>query len=392
MIDESPPDDTPVDDDEPTPRRRATRPARPPFAIGPSTVSAGRKLETELPVARMITGSPLSIPVKVLHGARPGPTVWLNAAIHGDELNGVEIIRRVLALLDPRRLSGTLVAVPVVNVPGFMNGSRYLPDRRDLNRSFPGSHRGSLASRIAKLFTDEIVARCEVGIDLHTGSDHRTNLPQVRADLDDEATADLARAFAPPVLMHASTRDGSLRQVAADLGVSVLLYEAGEAWRFDERSIRTGVSGIVRVLDQLDMVPDDIRDHLRRDEARADGRGPIESRRSRWVRARRTGLAQLQVELGDHVERGEMLGRIHDTFGHRLSRIMAPTSGTVVGLNLDPVVNQGDAVAHIAEHANVDDDAGSDSGADSDSDWLDDDPDRADADDPSAGDPEDGGR
>ncbi len=325
-------------------------PVREPFTIGAASVAPGKRLETELPVARMITGSPLSIPVLVLHGARPGPTVWLNAAIHGDELNGVEIIRRVLGLLDAKRLAGTVMAVPVVNIPGFMNGDRYLPDRRDLNRSFPGSHRGSLASRIAKLFTEEIVARCEVGIDLHTGSDHRTNLPQVRADLDDPTTADLAAAFGPPVLMHASTRDGSLRQVGADVGVSVLLYEAGEAWRFDEHSIRVGVTGIIRVLAKLDMVPDDIQDHLRRSQTRWEDSGaPIVSRRSRWVRARRTGLAQLQVALGDHVDRGEVLGRIHDTFGHRLSRIMAPTSGVIVGLNLDPVVNQGDAVIHIAE-------------------------------------------
>ena len=333
--------------DRPSRKRRSKGPTVPPFTIGSATVAAGRKLEVELPVARMITGSPLSIPVKVLHGARPGPTVWLSGAIHGDELNGVEVIRRVLGLLDPRRLSGSILAVPVVNVPGFINGSRYLPDRRDLNRSFPGSHRGSLASRIAKLFTEEIVSRCEVGIDLHTGSDHRTNLPQIRADLDDSTTAELARAFAAPVLIHASTRDGSLRQVAADAGVSVLLYEAGEAWRFDETSIRTGVSGIIRVLAQLDMVPDDIKDHLRRDEAEAQA--AVVSRDSRWVRARRTGLAQLQVELGERVDRGEVLGRIHDTFGHRLSRIMASTAGIVVGLNLDPMVNQGDAVVHIAE-------------------------------------------
>lgn len=324
---------------------------RQPFTIGSASVSPGRRLETELPVARMITGSPLSIPVLVLHGAAPGPTVWINAAIHGDELNGVEIIRRVLGLLDPRRLAGTVMAVPVVNIPGFMNGDRYLPDRRDLNRSFPGSHRGSLASRIAKLFTEEIVARCEVGIDLHTGSDHRTNLPQVRADLDDPTTTDLAMAFGPPALIHASTRDGSLRQIGADAGVSVLLYEGGEAWRFDEHSIRVGVTGIIRVLAKLDMVPDDIQDHLRRDAGSAEPVTPIVSRRSRWVRARRTGLAQLQVDLGDEVDRGEVLGRIHDTFGHRLSRIISPTNGVVVGLNLDPVVNQGDAVVHIAEPA-----------------------------------------
>ena len=337
-------------------RRRTERPGREPFDIGSISVPAGRKVETELPVARMITGSPLSIPVLVLHGSSPGPTVWISAAVHGDELNGVEIIRRVLGLLDARRLAGTVLAVPVVNVPGFMNGNRYLPDRRDLNRSFPGSTRGSLASRLAHLFTAEIASRCEVGIDLHTGSDHRTNLPQIRADLDDGPTFDLARAFAPPILIHSSLRDGSLRQTACDLGVSVLLYEAGEAWRFDERCIRVGVSGVMRVLAHLDMLPSDLDDELD-----GDGNGsaePLVSRRSRWVRARRTGLTQINAELGERVTRGEIIGRIHDTFGHRLSRVSASLSGVVVGLNLDPVVNQGDAIVHLAEIEEPDGDDG----------------------------------
>jgi uncharacterized protein len=348
------PSTTPASTAPPSGRRvrRTPRPApRQPFTLGSISVPPGRKVETELPVARMITGSPLSIPVLVLHGTSPGPTVWLNAAIHGDELNGIEIIRRVLALLDARRLAGTVLAVPVVNIPGFMNKDRYLPDRRDLNRSFPGSARGSMAARIAHLFATEIAGRCEVGVDIHTGSGHRTNLPQVRADLDDSVTADLARAFAPPVMIHSATRDGSLRQIGADLGASVLLYEGGEAWRFDERAIRVGVSGIMRVLAQLDMVPEAVRHHLEREDAGTGQDGPIVSRRSRWVRARRTGLAHIHVELGESVVQGEVIGRIHDTFGHRLSRISAATSGVVIGMNLDPVVNQGDAVVHIAEVA-----------------------------------------
>ena len=327
--------------------RKAARPA---FRIGSIGVPPGRKVETELPVARLITGSPLSIPVMVLHGATEGPTIWINAAVHGDEINGVEIIRRVLGLLDPRTLRGTVLAVPVVNVPGFMNGDRYLPDRRDLNRSFPGSPRGSLASRIAHLFTEEITSRCQVGIDLHTGSDHRTNLPQIRADMDDPTTRNLAMAFAPPVVMHASTRDGSLRRSGVDLGVSVLLYEAGEAWRFDQESIRTGVAGVMRILAELSMLPPSTESGLERRPG-PDGAGtePVICRRSRWVRARRTGIAQLDVELGRWIEQGEVIGRIHDSFGHRLSRITASTDGLVIGLNLDPIVNQGDAVVHIAE-------------------------------------------
>ncbi len=330
---------------------------RQPFSLGSAVVAAGRRGEAELPVAKMITGSPLSIPVLVLHGANDGPTVWINAAIHGDELNGVEIIRRVLELLDPRRMSGTVLAVPVVNLPGFMNGSRYLPDRRDLNRSFPGSPRGSLASRIAHLFTTEIVARSTVGIDLHTGSDHRSNLPQVRADLDDAETMKLATAFGAPVMIHAPNRSGSLRQTGTERGATVLLYEGGEAWRFDERSIRTGVGGVMRVLAELDIAAgptDDQAGNGGPSRFMSEAEQTMVSRSTRWIRARRTGIAQLQIDLGATVERGEVIGLIHDSYGHRLSRIIASTSGTVVGVNLDPIVNQGDAMIHLAEPTRTD--------------------------------------
>jgi predicted deacylase len=289
----------------------------------------------------MITGSPLSMPLIVLHGRSDGPTMWINAAIHGDELNGVEIIRQVLERLDHRTLRGTLVAVPVVNVPGFMNRDRYLPDRRDLNRSFPGSTRGSLASQIAAIFTDEIVTRCSVGIDLHTGSDQRTNLPQIRADLDDPVSHDLARAFAPPVALHAPNRSGSLRQVAGELGATVLLFEGGEAGRFDDRSIAIGVEGVLRVMHRLGMI-DEQAD-------RPPAGDVVWCLRSRWARAGKTGIAHLEVALGQTVAKGQVIGRVHDSFGRRLSRIKAGTDGVVIGLNLDPIVNQGDAIAHIAQ-------------------------------------------
>ena len=166
---------------------------------------------------------------------------------------GVEVVRQVMAGLDPKTFRGTLVAVPIVNVLGFMTGDRYLPDRRDLNRSFPGSARGSLASRIAHLFMREIVAGCEVGIDLHTGSDRRSNLPQVRADLDDPGTRELAAAFGAPVMLHARIRDGSLRHAAREQGAKVLLYEAGEPLRFDDYAVEAGVIGVRRVLAALGM-------------------------------------------------------------------------------------------------------------------------------------------
>src|SRR5690606_22188097 len=197
------------------------------------------------------------LPVHVLHGREEGPTVWMNAAIHGDELVGVEVIRRVLATLDPRTIRGTVLAVPIVNVLGAMTADRYLPDRRDLNRSFPGSPRGSLAARIAHLMMTEVVAKCEVGIDLHTGSDRRTNLPQVRADLDDPRTRELAEAFGAPVMLHAEVRDGPLREAAGQVGATVLLYGGREAWRVGEGAIAAGVEGVRRVLARLGLVDAD---------------------------------------------------------------------------------------------------------------------------------------
>jgi predicted deacylase len=316
-------------------------PTRPSFVIHDTSVRPGKRHQCELPISKLVTGTQVSLPVMVVHGAHDGPTVWLNAAIHGDEINGVEIIRRVLDRLDAHQLHGTVLAVPIVNVHGFVSGDRYLPDRRDLNRSFPGSARGSLASRIAHLLMTEVVGRCSVGIDLHTGSDHRTNLPQIRADLDDPATNHLAKVFGAPIVIHSATRDGSLRQAATDAGATVLLYEAGEAWRFDEQAIATGVDGIIRVFTELGLMKPETLEN-------SPVIGSVVSRSSSWVRARRSGIAQIDVMLGDHVDKGQTIGRLHDSFGNRLGRITAPIDGVVIGLSLDPLFNRGDAIAHVA--------------------------------------------
>jgi uncharacterized protein len=302
----------------------------------------GRSATGELPIARLVTGTRISMPVQVFHGRAEGHTVWISGAVHGDEINGVEIIRRVTGSLDARSMAGTVIAVPIVNVHGFLNGDRYLPDRRDLNRSFPGSPTGSLAARIADLFMTEIVRRCDVGIDLHTGSDHRTNLPHVRADLDDPQTRKLAEAFGAPLMLHARTRDGSLRGAATDRGATVLLFEGGEALRFDDDSLAAGVDGVRRVLAELAVI-----------EPRVDDPRPVpvESRRSSWVRARRSGIVLLDVELGEVVQRGQLLGVIHDSVGKRLSRVSAPRGGVVIGRVQQPLVNQGDALIHLAEIA-----------------------------------------
>jgi uncharacterized protein len=312
--------------------------ARESFAIGTWRVRAGQARELELPFTRLVTGAEASLPVRILHGRGDGPTVWLSAAIHGDEVVGIEVIRQVLAALSAKTLCGTLIAIPVVNVLGFMAGSRYLPDRRDLNRSFPGSARGSLASRIAHLVMSEVVHKCDVGIDLHTGSDHRTNLPQIRADLDDPRTLELARAFGAPVILHARFRDGSLRQAARESGAVVLVYEGGEAQRFDDFAIEAGVAGVRRVLATLGMI----------DTLDPAAEPSLLSRGSSWVRAKSSGILHLDCHLGQHVSEGGRLGGLTNTFGRRLRLVHAHRDGIVIGRTQAPLVNSGDALVHIA--------------------------------------------
>lgn len=307
--------------------------------IGGVDVGPGTTRRLELTVARLPTGSSMSIPVHVVHGAEPGPTVWISAAIHGDEVNGIEVIRRAVKNLDATQLRGTVLAAPVVNVFGFISRSRYLPDRRDLNRSFPGSADGSLAAQLAHLFMTEIVGRSTHGIDLHTGSLHRANLPQVRANLDEAETLRCARAFGTEVVVHAHSRDGSLRQAASQLGIPCLLYEAGEPHRFNRTAIDAGVRGVLRMLQTLGM----------HDAAPPPAFAtPIEIRKTQWIRARRSGVLRLRIRLGDRVQRRQTIGIIGDAFGEKMSTLRAPFDGLVLGLTRDPLVHRGDAVANIA--------------------------------------------
>ncbi|NCB12711.1 MAG: succinylglutamate desuccinylase/aspartoacylase family protein, partial [Erysipelotrichia bacterium] len=242
--------------------------------------------------------------MRVIRGKKDGPTVFISAAIHGDELNGIEIIRRLRKLNILNKLKGTLILVPIVNVYGIMNLSRYLPDRRDLNRSFPGSIKGSLASRVAKIFFDEIVSRCNLGIDLHTASIHKSNLPQVRTNIDNDYTFKLAKSFQAPVVLHSELRDGSLRSVAQDSGIPILLYEAGEALRFDEVSIRIGVKGIVNVLREMEMLP-----HLTN---KKNIKTPIITRNSTWIRSNESGMLRTIKALGDIVKKDEIIAYIDE--------------------------------------------------------------------------------
>jgi hypothetical protein len=319
---------------------RARAPRNQPVDIAGTTVPPGRRQLVEVPIARLPTATQLNLPIMVLNGQRPGPRLWLSAVVHGDELNGLEIIRRVLEVARPRRLAGTLLAVPIVNVFGMLTETRYLPDRRDLNRSFPGSAKGSLAAQLADLFMTNVVAACDLGLDLHSGSDHRFNLPQVRGDLEDPDTLRLARAFGAPVSIHSPLRDGSLRAACRRRGVPVVVYEAGEAHRFNETAITAGVDGVLRVLADLGM--------RWADPAPAPAETTV-VRHTHWVRARRTGILRTTVRAGQRVAKGEVLGVIGDAVGDSRATMKAPFGGVVIGLTQHPLVNRGDALWHLAD-------------------------------------------
>ena len=309
------------------------------LTIGGQTVPPGEELRVDIPVAGLPTQTMLHLPVTVIRGKRSGPRVFLSAALHGDELDGVEIIRRVLDRLSPATLRGTLFAVPIVNVFGFVHHSRYLPDRRDLNRSFPGSAHGSLAAQLAHSFMNEVVRHCEVGIDLHTASHFRTNLPHTRADLRNERLRDLAAVFDAPVTMHSKPPRGSLRGAAARRGVDVLVFEGGEIMRFTPDVVKAGVVGVRRVLARLGMI---------RDTSRRRASNGFVSASSKWVRSPRSGLARLSVGLGDQVAAGQTLGSVSGPLGERPTAIKASAAGVVVGMRTNPLVNRGEALLHVA--------------------------------------------
>jgi predicted deacylase len=317
--------------------------ARQPFKLGGAAVAHGTRAVVELPVSLLSDHTPVTLSVHVMHGEREGPTLFVSAAIHGDEIIGVEIIRRLIHAPELKSLRGTLLCVPIVNAFGFVNHSRYLPDRRDLNRSFPGETGGSLAARLAHLFMTEVVERCEAGIDIHSAAVHRVNLPQLRIDGSSRRAEELAEAFAPPVILASKLKDGSLRLAARQRGIDVLVYEAGEALRFDESAVRIGLKGVLRVLNKVGMI----------ENSRALGQTgvPKRSRASAWLRAPVGGVLRARKSIGAAAAAGETIGVVSDPLGDREVKVVAGRAGVIIGRTNLPIVNEGDALFHIAEIA-----------------------------------------
>ncbi|MCB1521030.1 MAG: succinylglutamate desuccinylase/aspartoacylase family protein [Hyphomicrobiaceae bacterium] len=316
---------------------------RKPFRIAGHEIAPGERRLVDLPISKLSNHTPVTLPVHVLNGTRPGPTLFVSGAIHGDELNGVEIVRRILRTVAPANISGTLLCVPVVNAFGFIGRSRYLPDRRDLNRSFPGSPEGSLAARLAHLFLTEVVHRSQIGIDLHTAAVHRINLPQIRCDLKRRPRCrELALAFGAEVLLDSAERPGSLRRAARETGCDVLVYEGGEGLRFDEFAIKAGVDGIAGVMLATNMLelPDGIEPLHSRPVIIADASG--------WVRAPEGGVWRSSKRIGDAVTAGEVLGYVANPFEEHDVEVRARHRGIIIGATTLPIVNMGDALFHLA--------------------------------------------
>lgn len=308
-----------------------------PFEIAGMKVSAGHRKDLKIRISEFYTATPVFLPVTVAHGRRPGPAVYVVAAIHGNEINGIEMLRQVRSMIDARRLRGTLILVMIANPISFLNMSRDLPDGRDLNRYFPGRERGSMASLIADAIFTKIVRKADFGIDLHTAASGRTNLPHVRADLRSPSLRRLATAFGCEVVFDMPGEDGMLRRAASKAGVPTIVYEAGEPLKFQKRLIRRGVEGILNVLADLKMY----------DFERVRPAFQIIVEDHRWIRAKRGGIVNMQVNPGDIIEKNEVIAVNTKPFGTEVRRIRAPYAGLVVGCATLPLVIPGSAVCHL---------------------------------------------
>lgn len=301
-------------------------------------VKAGEVAQINLKVSETVTHQPARIPITVVRGTRPGPTMFITGAVHGDEISGVAIVRAVLDKVSPESLHGTIVGIPVVNRFGFATSDRYLPDRRDLNRSFPGEPDGSMAARIAHTLTQKVLRKCDAGIDLHTAATGRQNLCHVRGDADNDDVRHMMRAFGTPIMMDGVGPKGSLRRAITDAGIPTIIFEAGEPKRFQNHVVDMGRDGIFRVMKHLGMW-----------KKRVPAKPTVQVlvKRSDWVRANHGGILDLRVEPGDLVRKNQKVAIIHDPFGQHVDAIRASHAGVVLGVATHPLTNPGEAIVHI---------------------------------------------
>lgn len=307
--------------------------------INGEKILPGEDKKIYLNIARLPTYTNIDLPVRVIRAEKDGPVLLLTGGLHGDEINGIEIVRRFISGYSESLKAGTIVAVPLMNVYGFIQNVRGVPDGKDINRSFPGNKSGSLANLVAYAIMNEIIPKIDYGIDFHTGGASRANYPQIRCVFEIENNMELAKAFAPPVILNSGLIDKSFRKAADRKGKQILVYETGESHRFDENGIKEGIAGVQRVMKHLGMI-----------DSAPEGHNPNIFEKSRWVRARVAGLFHPRVKLGEMIKKRQQLGKITDPFGNESLKVISKIDGQVIGLNNSPVVHKGDALMHIATH------------------------------------------
>ncbi len=312
-----------------------------PITINKQLIKPGERAVVMIDMPKLYDCTPISIPVHVFHGSRAGPVLCVISAIHGDEINGVEIIKLLLKKIPMSELSGTLIAVPIINIYGFLYQTRYLMDRRDLNRCFPGYEQGSLAARLAHMIMKEIISHATHIIDLHTGSLHRTNHPQIRANLSEAGVLHLAEAFDAEIILHSSAPPGSLRFAAEQKSIPIICYEAGEALRFDDLSINVGLKGILNTMEELRMLP-------KNPDRKINTKSSAIAQSSYWVRSPHSGILRLYKNLGDTTKDNEIVGRLSNPVGDDEYDVVTPHAGMIIGKSNIPIVHEGAALVHIA--------------------------------------------
>jgi len=300
-------------------------------------IKPGDTAQLSLNWYQLPTKTVIEIPVYVFRSVNPGPTLLILAGMHGDEINGIEIVRRLITREDVKKpICGSIIAIPVINIISFLSGTRDLPDGRDLNRCFPGSKAGSLGSRIAYDLMNEVIPQIDFGIDFHTGGAKINNYPQLRCVFNNKINLDLGKKFSPPLILNSPFRDNTLRKEAAKKGKPILVFEGGESSRFDYLSINEGVNGCLRLMKHLEMITLDLPVNP-----------TVTLNKSIWIRARSSGLFHTSKTNGSHILKGEVIGMICDPYGEHEEKLLAPYDGYIVGINNQPVVNQGDALMHI---------------------------------------------
>jgi len=307
------------------------------ITINKKKIGLGEQAEIFLEIARLPTYTNIDLPVHVYRGQKDGPVLLLTGGLHGDEINGIEIIRRLISREKIQPEKGTVIAMPLVNVYGFIQNVRGLPDGKDINRSFPGSKSGSLAKLLAYTLMNEIIPQIDYGIDFHTGGASRSNYPQVRSVLNIPKNRELATAFAPPIVINSSLINKSFRKAAKSKGKHILVYESGESLRYDDQGIEEGMNGTLRVMKHLNMI-----------DTAPEANQTEFYQKTTWVRAKYAGLFNAKVELGEKVNKRQVLGHINDPFGKEWFKSISPQDGRVIGLNYTPVVHKGDALIHLA--------------------------------------------